>query len=326
VHSETTLSVRKPPISAWRRWIHEPEFRIGIVFIIFYIISSFLSDGFFTAINQKNLFRQISIEGIVAIGMTFVFITRGIDLSVGSIMGLVATTALLLQDSLDLAPIILICLLIGCTAGLINGLFIGLMRLDSFLVTLSTWMIYRGLCFLLSRGERLSGTQDGYEKIGQGYVCDIPVPVIIFILLVVISQLVLFKTWYGRAVRYIGGNETAALYSGFRVPLLRTLTFTLSGLFCAIAAVVFSSRFGVVYPLETGAGYEFTTIAAVVLGGTTFLGGKGSIIGTFIGIMIISLLQNILNLMDVSPYYHKFVTGVIIVAAVIMQHLRKDST
>jgi len=319
-------SIRKPPEPAWRRWTREPEFRIGIVFIALYTASVFLGEGFISPANQKNLLRQISTEGIIAIGMTFVFITRGIDLSVGSIMGLVATTAMLLQESMGSVPIILICLLVGCAAGLINGFFIGLMRLDSFLVTLSTWMIYRGLCFLLTGGERLSGTQDGYNRIGQGYLGEIPIPVIILLTLVILSQLILSRTLFGRAVRYIGGNETASFYSGFRVSVLRAATFTLSGLFCAIAAIVFSSRFSVVYPLETGSGYEFTTIAAVVLGGTTFLGGKGSIIGTFIGIMIISLLQNVLNLMDIQPHYHKLLTGTIIVAAVIMQYLRKDGS
>ena len=297
---------------------------ILFVFCLLYFGSSVASPVFLTQINQLNLFRQAAIDGIIASGMTFVLISGGLDLSVGSIFAFVAMLSILAQGHLPLFGIIALCLVAGVLAGMSNGVLVGIVRLDAFLVTLATQLVYRGLTFLITAGQRLSGVNSDYEFFGKGMAGPIPVPIIIFLSLAVASQLLLAKTVFGRMVRYVGANQLASSYSGIRVTSTKIAVFGVSGLMCAISAIVYTSRIGVVYPLFTGDGFEFTAIAASILGGTSLNGGVGSIVGTFMAVMILSLLKNVLNLLNVTPYFHQIISGGIIVVSVLLRDIRKE--
>lgn len=319
---EKEIKYKQNSLNRWHLVFKYTWFRVALIFFTMFLISSLSTNGFLSKVNLQNLFRQASIIGIVAIGMTLVIICRNIDLSVGSMVAFVATISMLLQGTLNNISIILISIVVGVTLGLINGVFIGYLGFDSFLITLSTWMIYRGMCFVLTGGRRFTKIGPGYGVLGKSNIEGIPVIVIIFITLVIIMEIFLNRTTFGRSLRYIGGNETAAFYSGIKVWLIKTISFVINGFFCGIAAVIFTSRYQVVYPLTTADGFEFTAIASVILGGTTLIGGRGSVIGTFFGVMILSLIQNELNLLGISPYYHRLITGIIIVLAVVFQHIQ----
>ncbi|ANF95685.1 MULTISPECIES: ribose ABC transporter permease RbsC [Paenibacillus] len=294
-------------------------------FIILVIIVSVLNPGFLEPLNILNLLRQVAINALIAFGMTFVILTGGIDLSVGSILALSsAFVANLMLAGVD--PILAI--IIGCAAGgvmgMVNGLMITKGRMAPFIATLATMTIFRGLTLVYTNGNPITGLGDSmaFQLFGRGYFLGIPVPAITMAIAFIILWVILHKTPFGRKTYAIGGNEKAAIVSGIKVPRVKIMIYSLAGALSALAGAILTSRLNSAQP-TAGTSYELDAIAAVVLGGTSLSGGRGRIVGTLIGALIIGTLNNGLNLLGVSSFYQMVVKGIVIVIAVLID--RKKS-
>ena len=302
------------------------------------IIFSLLSENFFTADNLLNVTNQATFIAIIAVGMTFVIISAGIDLSVGSVFALVGIiTAGVL--TLDITPLWLrlpLALLAGLAVGLCAGLFSGLMisrfNVAPFIATLAMMTICRGLASLsppifghgLKIQSTISGLPGAFGAIGKGHILGIPAPVIVMVVVYVIGGVVLHQSRLGRYTYAIGGNEEAARLSGIDVRRVKLLVYILCGGLTALSGIILASKMGVGDP-KVGVLYELDAIAAVVIGGTTLMGGRGSMLGTFIGAMIIQVLYNGLNLVGVSSFLQKVIIGIVILAAVLIDQIKKKA-
>lgn len=278
-----------------------------------------------TIANILNVLRQISINGMIAIGMTFVILTGGIDLSVGSILALSTVTACSFAhpDTFPLIVPIFIGLLVGTGCGVLNGVIIAKGRVAPFIVTLGMMTTARGLTLVYTNGRPVINLSDGYNYIGGGYVGEFPLPIIIFMGVVVFGVFVLNFTKFGRHVYAVGGNELAARASGLNVSSIKVAVYSIAGALSGLSGIVLSSRVMAGSP-AVGLGYELDAIAAVVIGGTNLSGGVGSIGGTIVGALIIGVLNNGLDLMNVSSYYQQIVKGMIIVTAVLLEKNTSD--
>ncbi len=300
-----------------------------IALIILFVISSIASPYFLSTRNILNILRQVSYTGIIALGMTFVIITGGIDLSVGSMTAFVGGITILTLNSLGggyLAVFIsiIVALAIGTLAGSINGLLVSKGRIAPFIVTLATMSIYRSLALYISGAGEFRSQSNIYPKIGSSYFLGIPIPVWIFLLLTFIFHLLLNDTKFGRYVCAVGYNERVARYSAIKVDLVKFSTYALTGLTVGITSILLSSRLNSISSSNSGLNYELDAIAAVVIGGTSLSGGKGSIIGTFIGAFVLGIINNMLNMTGVSPYLQGTVKGLVILGAVLMQYSRNN--
>lgn len=282
-----------------------------------------------TAINpvfltSGNLLLQVTANGFIAFGMTFVILTSGIDLSVGAILALSsALSAGMIAQGMPLPLAVLAAVVIGGLLGAINGLFVSFGKLAPFIVTLATSMAYRGLTLVFTNGNPITKGMDGYflAYIGQGYLIGVPFPVVLMIIAFIILFIVLHKTAFGKSVYALGGNEKAAYISGVKLNKVKIAIYTISGICSAIAGLIITSRLSSATP-TAGTGYEMYAIAAVVLGGTSLMGGKGKIWGTMIGALIIGVLNNGLNIIGVSAYWQQVIQGIVIVIAVLIDVLR----
>ena len=286
---------------------------------------SIASPNFLTPSNLFSVLRQVSYSGLIAFGMTFIILIGGIDLSVGAILALVGiVTASLIQAGMD--PILASCigLLLGAACGAINGLLVSFGRIAPFIATLATMILFRGIAQEYSQSKPISINVDGFfNEIGSGYLFDtIPVPVVLMLLVYFMLWFVLKKTRFGRHVYALGGSEDVARISGLKVRSLKLWVYTLSGLMSGLAALVVTSRLSSASP-NAGAMYEFDAIAAVVLGGTSLSGGRGWIFGTLVGVVLLGILSNGLNLLNVSSNYQLIIKGVVILFAVLLD--RKNS-
>lgn len=295
---------------------------IFIAVVALIILMSILSPYFLTPRNIFNLLRVSSITGLLAIGMMFAILARGIDLSVGSVLALTAAVIALLlgpekQSTVPLALAILITLAVGAGAGLLNGLVTTKLHVDSFVVTLGMLTIARGATLLLLQGRPAQIGNDFFNGISRSDVFGVPVPVIVFAVVVVISSLILNRTPFGRYVYATGSNPESAFLSGVKTDRIRTLTFVISGLLAALGGIMLASRLFSATPI-LGEGFELDAIAAVVIGGTSLMGGRGSVMGTVAGVLIIGIVNNGLNLLNVSPYYQLIVRGLILVFAIVL--------
>jgi ribose transport system permease protein len=277
-----------------------------------------LTPHFLTVSNLLNIVQQTSINAIVAAGMTFVIISGGIDLSVGSIVALsgVALGALL-QDGQPAAVAIPAALAAGIGCGLVNGLLISFGRLPPFIVTLGMMSVARGAALVFTEGRPVSGFGDGFRWLATGSVGFVPAPVLVMLMVYAVAHLVLTRTTFGRYVYAIGGNEEATRLSGVAVRFHKTAVYGVAGLMSAVAAIVLTARLNSAQPIA-GMMYELDAIAATVIGGTSLLGGEGSLGGTLIGALIMGVLRNGLNLLGVSSFLQQIVIGVVIVAAVLV--------
>ncbi len=276
-------------------------------------------------LNILNLLRQVAINALIAYGMTFVILTGGIDLSVGSILALSsALMAGMIVSGLDPIIAILIGCILGAVMGAINGLLITKGKMAPFIATLATMTIFRGLTLVYTDGNPITGLGDSmaFQLFGRGYFLGIPVPAITMIVTFAILWIILHKTPFGRKTYAIGGNEKAALISGIKVDRVKILIYSLAGLLAALAGAILTSRLDSAQP-TAGTSYELDAIAAVVLGGTSLSGGRGWIVGTLIGALIIGTLNNGLNLLGVSSFFQMVVKGLVILAAVMVD--RKKS-
>ena len=291
---------------------------IGLVFII--IILAFLSDSFLTVDNILNLLRQISVNALIAFGMTFVILTAGIDLSVGSLLALgSALTAGMLSSGMDPILAIFLGLMIGLVLGAINGLIITKGKVAPFIATLATMTIFRGATLVYTDGKPLTGLSDSvaFQMMGKGYFFFIPVPVIIMLVVFGVLYFILHNTVIGRRVYAVGGNEEAATLSGVKSDRIKILVYSLTGMLAVLAGIILTSRLNSAQP-TAGTMYELDAIAAVVIGGTSLMGGRGRISGTLIGALIIGVISNGLNLLNVSSFYQQIVKGAVILFAVML--------
>jgi len=293
---------------------------VGLV--IFSIIVSILNPRFLSIANFLNILRQTSINAIIATGMTFVILTGGIDLSVGSILALCgAVSASMLTNGVNGYIVLTVTLILGTILGAISGSFISYGKLQAFITTLVAMTLLRGATLVFTDGKPISmGFGDNallFDTIGGGYILGIPVPIYIMIFVFAVCHYILKNTRFGRYVFAVGGNEEATKLSGINVDRLKVKVYAISGGLSALAGIIITSRLGSAQP-TAGTGYELDAIAAVVLGGTSLSGGIGSISGTITGALIIGVLGNALNLLDVSSYYQMMIKAIVILAAVLI--------
>ncbi len=294
--------------------------RFGILFsfLLLVIISSIASPRFLSPANIGNIILQISLVGIIAIGMTFVILTAGIDLSVGSTLALVGVLTAGIVTSHGMVAGIAAGLAAGAIVGVVNGLGVTLGRVQPFVMTLGMLGIARGLAFLYTGGEPIPVNDETFLNIGTGYLFGLPITSVIFLVLLVGAALVLRYTAFGRYVFAIGSNDEAARLSGVHVGMYKLAVYTVVGLLTGVAGVLYASQLAVGTPVA-GDGYELDAIAAVVVGGTSLFGGEGGMVGTLLGAATIGVLANILNLTNVSPFVQQLAKGVLIILAVMIK-------
>ena len=293
---------------------------VGLLALI--AIVSVLSPSFLSTKNIFNILRQTSVNGIIAAGMTFVILTGGIDLSVGSILAISgAICASILVNGQNIVIAVLAALLVGAVVGFLNGFIITKGKLQPFIATLATMTILRGLTLVYTDGKPITlGSGEialNFGQIGGGKILGIPTPALIMILVFLVCAYVLKNTKMGRYTYALGSNEEATKLSGLNTDKIKIAVYTLSGILASIAGIIITSRLFSAQP-TAGDGYELDAIAAVVLGGTSLTGGKGKISGTIIGALIIGVLSNALNILDVSSYYQMMVKGAVILIAVLL--------
>jgi ribose/xylose/arabinose/galactoside ABC-type transport system permease subunit len=294
--------------------------RYGLLFsfLLLCLILTFMSDRFLTVSNLTNVLRQSTINGIIAIGMTLVILTAGIDLSVGSVLALSSVvTADMLQQGMSVPLAILIGLGVGLLLGLINGLVITRGKVPPFVTTLGMMTIARGLALTYTEGKPITGLPDSFRFIGTGTIGPIPTPIVIAATAYIIFYILLNRTTFGQAIYAIGNNPVAARFAGLSVNRTVTIVYMITGGLSALAGLILIARLGSAQP-TAGLSFELDAIAAVVVGGTSFSGGQGGLGGTLIGVLIIAVLDNGLNLMNVSSFYQPVVSGIVIAVALLL--------
>ncbi len=302
------------------------KYGIFVVFIIISLILSFISPQFLTVSNWTIIITQASINALLAFGVTFVIITGGIDLSLGSMVAVTGVTAAMLAhpDTFPVALPIFAGLLTGLLMGIFNGFIITKSKIAPFIVTLGTMTIGRGLALILSKGRPVSNLSDSFNFIGGGDVFGIPFPIIVLIIVFIICSLILKKTLLGRYIYAIGGNEQASRASGINVNQVKMAVYSISGLLAGLAGVLLTSRITTGQP-NAGAGFELDAIAAAVIGGTSTSGGTGTMTGTLVGVLLIGVINNGLDLLNVTSYYQQVVMGIIIIGAVVLDSWNQKS-
>lgn len=300
---------------------------ILIGFLVLCTILSFVSDAFLTTDNILNVLRQASVNANLAIGMTLALIICGIDLSVGSILGLsgTVTAGLIANNNVPVPVAILIGLMLGTLLGFVNGKLIDKTGMPPFIVTLAMMQIARGAAYVYTNGMPIRVMDEIFNNLGNGYLGPIPLPVIYSTILMLVVGYVLSKTKLGRHIYAVGGNRDAARYSGIKIGNITVFTHTIIGFLSAFTGIVLCARMYSGQP-SVGTGYEMDAIAASVLGGTSFSGGIGKIGGTLIGVLVIAVLNNGLNLMNVSSFWQLIAKGLVILVAVYFDLLKKKKT
>jgi len=296
-----------------------------IAFIAVCAILSVLSPVFLTRSNILNVVKQSSVFGIMAVGMTFVILTGGIDLSVGSILAFAgAVAAGMLKAGAPISLVMLASLGIGAVLGLANGLVITLGRITPFVTTLAMMSIARSLTLIYTNGYPISGFHPDFRFLGGGVLLGIPFPIVVFVATAILATVILGQTRLGRYTFAIGGNEEAVRLSGISSSFYKTMVYVISGLACGLAAVIHTSRLNSAEPVA-GTGYELDVIAAVVIGGTSLNGGRGSVWGTLIGALLITVINTAMVLLNINPYYSGLVKGLILLGAVLLDRLRDET-
>lgn len=303
--------------------VFRSELAILSILLVMCAIMTIASDNFLTVNNLLNILQRSAITGVAALGMTFVVLTGGIDLSIGGQVVLVGVVgALMMVRGTNMAVAIVSMMLLGIVIGMLNGFTISMLGLPPFIATLAMMNITRGLSLLISQGKTIFGLPEAYEVFGLGWRLGLPVPVWILGFLTLVAYVVLRYTSFGRRVYAVGSNARAAWLSGIDVRKTLFSVYIVSGLLAAVTAIILSSRL-LSAPGTMGTGLELDAVAAVVIGGTSLMGGEGNIIGTVIGALIIVVISNSLNLLSVSPFLQDVVKGLIILAALILDMWRK---
>jgi len=302
------------------------ELGISIALVVEIAFFAILSPYFFTAENILNVTLQTSITAIIAAGMTFVILTGGIDLSVGALVamsGVIVTTILKLDYSFGIVfPLaLLVGVIVGMFSGSVAGMFITKFRITPFIVTLALMTVWRGAAYMFTDGRPVWGLPDAFSILGSGRIFSLPVPTLIMVAVFIAAYVVLTKTRFGRYVYAVGGNSEAARLAGIETKKILLIVYMISGGLSALSGVLLASRMNSGQP-NAGLMYELDVIAAVVVGGGSLYGGKGSIVGTFIGAMLIGVLRNGLNLLNINSYIQMVVLGCVILLAVMLDQWR----
>jgi inositol transport system permease protein len=293
-----------------------------IILMLMVIVLSILSPTFLQVTNLLNVVRQISIIAIIAIGVTMTIITTGIDLSSGSVVALAGVvTATYAHSDSQIVFAIIIGLLVGALTGFINGSISAIGKIPPFIATLGMYTAARGAALIFSDGRPITNLSSGFEFIGGGYLLGVPVPIYIMLVIGALSHVMLKYTKFGKHVYAIGGNMQAAFVSGINVKRILIYVYSFAGLLSGLAGIVLASRLSAGQP-TAGVGYELDAIASAVIGGTSLSGGLGTITGTVMGALIIGVLNNGLDLLNVSPYWQQILKGVIIVGAVLLDKFK----
>jgi len=310
------------------------KYGIFLIFAVMILAASILSPAFLSSTNLINIVRQMSIVGLIALGVTGVIVSAGIDLSSGSVVGLTAVVAASMAQDPEysaafypglhlplIVPVLAACV-VGALVGLINGSLVAKARIPPFIATLGTYTAIRGVANLYTGGRPISNLTDEYNFIGQGDVFGLPVPIIILVVMATVTHILYAHTKFGKYIYAIGGNEQAARVSGINASRYKMLIYVYASFLAGLAGLVVSSRIGSGQP-GLGVGYELDAIAAAVIGGTSLsAGGIGTVAGTIVGALIIGVLNNTLDLMNVSAFWQQIVKGCIIVGAVILDQLK----
>jgi len=303
------------------------EYIILFVFLLVCILIASVRPVFLSVDNIFNVIRQVSMIGIMSVGMTFVILSADIDLSVGSVAGFCGalTAGLMVRQGLSPLVSILLPLPLGALMGWMMGIVITKAKVHSFVVSLGMMSIARGLALVYTKGLSIGNVPKSFGALGGGMVGPIPVPVIVFAAFMVIGYLVLTRTPYGRAIYAIGGNQEAARLSGIKVDRYRIVNFMICSTLAGFAGIILASRTRSAWP-AAATGWELDVISAVVIGGTSFFGGRGGMIGTLIGALFLGVLRNGANLIGVSPFYQQILIGALVVGAVVIDRLRQRKT
>jgi ribose transport system permease protein len=305
-------------ITSWR------EFNVILAVLLLSAVLAISSEAFLTPANLFSVARAFSLTAIMAVGQTMVILTAGIDLSVGSIMGLSGLlTAMMIRDGVPVELAVIGGLLVGCGVGACNGLMVTRLGLPPFIATLGTLSMGRGLMYWITHGWPVTlSFEHPFLELGQGYVGPVPVPVIVMLVLMLAASVFLNRTSIGRYVYAVGGNEQAARFSGIRVGATKLLVYTISGFCCAVAGLILLARMVSAQPMA-GLGYELPVIAACAIGGTSLMGGEGTILGTLMGAALMGILQNGMVLVGIDTYAQQAITGAVIVIAVTLDQWRQ---
>lgn len=298
------------------------EFTLFIAYLVMLLFFTIASPYFFNMRNFLNIGLYSSIVGTSAVGMTLVLLSGGIDVSVGAIMGLVGVAmGMMLQANYPMPLVVLSGLIMGTFCGLVNGLIITKLRINALIATLSTMAIFRGLAFVVCGGLSVLITSVDFRWFGRGYLLNIPVSLIIMIVFFIIFGYILKNTKFGRRIYATGGNPRASYLSGINIRRIRIWVFTISGFTAGLGGLLMASQTGSGLP-QAGQGMELDVIAAVVLGGTSLAGGRGKIIGTLLGVLMMSTLSNGMILMNVPSFYQQIAKGCVLLLAVMVDTIR----
>ncbi|MCX5493349.1 ABC transporter permease [Kaistia dalseonensis] len=298
---------------------------ILIAFILLCVVLSMSSEFFLTWNNWTNIIRQTAINGILAIGVTFVILAGGIDLSVASVMALCGAVAASFSTTASesfIGLVVIAGLATGLTAGLVNGFLVAYLRIPAFVATLGMLSVARGLTFIYTDGRPISNLSKPFLWFGNGTILNIPVPIVALAVVFAVCWFTLRHTVFGRHVYAVGGSERAAITNGVNTRRVTALTYAISGALAAFAGIILTARSTAALP-QAGVAYELDAIAAVVIGGTSLAGGRGTLIGTLFGALIIGTINNGLDLLGISSYYQQVVKGSIIVGAVLLDVSRR---
>ena len=295
-----------------------------IALVVLVVISAVASPYFFKAQNLLNILKQVSYSGIIGLGMAFVIIGGGIDLSVGSMTAFVAAITILVYNALGgsalgLAAAWVVAICLGAAAGFFNGIIITKGRVAPFIVTLGTMAIFRSLTLYIGNAGQFIADGNLYSDMGMSSILGVPLAVIVFFLLAFLLSGLLNRTRFGRYACAVGSNEKVALYSAINVDVTRLLTYVLTGAMVGVSAILLSARMGSMNSSNGAVNFELDAIAAVVIGGTPMTGGRGTVWGVVIGAIILGIINNMLNMLSVSPYLQGTVKGLVIIAAVFLQ-------
>ena len=298
-----------------------------VALAILFTVSALTSEHFLKPQNLLNILRQVSYTGIIGLGMTFVIIAGGIDLSVGSLTALAGGLAILSLNQFGggwgaIAMAMLVSLAAGAAGGAVNGLLVTRGRVAPFIATLGTMAIFRSITLYIQSAGEYQSSSELYASIGMGNWLGIPIPVWVFLTLTVVFAIILNRTPFGRYVCAVGANERVARYSAINVHAVRFITYLIVGLTVGITALLLSSRMNSISSSNAGANYELDAIAVAIIGGTSLSGGSGSMFGTLIGAVILGIVNNMLNMWEVSPYLQGAVKGAVIIGAVLIQRKR----
>jgi len=312
-------------LKALKKVVKAPSFNIFLVMVGMCVLMYIVSPPFRSINNILSVARNFSAYAIAGIGVTMVIITGGIDLSIGSIFGFSGVIACMGMAELGLPviPAILLGLLTGLVMGLINGLLIVKVKLPPFIATLGMLSIGRSLCYILTEGYPVTGVEEGFLFLGQGYILSIPTPIWCMLGVAVIFAVFLNKTVTGRRIYAIGGNEEATRISGINTNIIKVLVYSFGGMLYGFAGIITAAKLGIGQP-TAGNGYELDAIAAVVIGGASLSGGAGTVIGTIFGAAIMGILRNALVLLSIKSHWQQFIIGCVIIIAVTLDQFRKS--